>query len=375
MFLVAIVLISALAVPLFGGRLSALADIRARLAWILMLALGLQVVALTVPGVPESQRPLIQLASYPIAGMFVIANRHLPGMLLIGLGALLNLIAMSANGGVMPASAAALDKAGLPLQRDTYANSALVRDPRLGFLGDVFAVPEPVPLHNVFSVGDVTIGVVTSAPRVAATPPADGVLRRDAPQAQATLGPRQGQREVGHRPGKRAGGGVVVAVALRDVDGPLVQGHRLAGRADGHVAVGERVGDRRRLPRKAFQLAVQAAQPHLEAGLGMVGDQSRQPLVPERAQVPCAVQGMAAGLLEGGRVADVVEVGGGDELDAVPLGERAGHPEGPLPDGPGMRPVVSERSEQLGRVLGRPCDQCVTGSRGRTLPEIAPSSA
>src|SRR6266542_2307319 len=133
MFLVAIVLMSALAVPLFGGRLSALADVRARLAWILMLALGLQVVALTVPGVPESLRPLIQLASYPIA--------------------------MSANGGVMPASAAALDKAGLPLQRDTYANSALVRDPRLGFLGDVFAIPEPVPLHNVFSVGDVTIGV------------------------------------------------------------------------------------------------------------------------------------------------------------------------------------------------------------------------
>src|SRR6266511_1118162 len=117
MFLVSIVLMSALAVPLFGGRLSALADVRARLAWILMLALGLQ------------------------------------------LGALLNLNAMNANGGVMPASAAALDKAGLPLQRDTYANSALVRDPRLGFLGDVFAIPEPVPLHNVFSVGDVTIGV------------------------------------------------------------------------------------------------------------------------------------------------------------------------------------------------------------------------
>src|SRR6266536_1421044 len=116
----------------------ALADVRARLAWILMLALGLQVVALTVPGVPESLRPLIQLASYPIAGVFVIANRHLPGMLLIGLGALLNLIAMSANGGVMPASAAALDKAGLPLHRDSYVNSALVREPRLGFLGDVF---------------------------------------------------------------------------------------------------------------------------------------------------------------------------------------------------------------------------------------------
>jgi hypothetical protein len=158
MFLVAIVLISALAVPLLGGRLEALAEARARLAWILLLALGLQVVSLSVPGVPEALRPPLQLASYPLAGVFVIVNRRLPGMPLIGLGALLNLIAMSANGGVMPASASALDQAGLPLEREGYANSALVKEPRLGFLGDVFAIPEPVPLHNVFSVGDVTIG-------------------------------------------------------------------------------------------------------------------------------------------------------------------------------------------------------------------------
>jgi hypothetical protein len=159
MILVAIVLISALAVPLLGGRLEALAEVHARLAWIMLLALGLQLVSLSLPGVPEGLRPLIQLSSYPLAGVFVIANRHLPGMLLIGLGVLLNLIAMGANGGVMPASASALDQAGLPRQRDGYANSALVEEPRLGFLGDVFAIPEPVPLHNVFSVGDVTIGV------------------------------------------------------------------------------------------------------------------------------------------------------------------------------------------------------------------------
>jgi hypothetical protein len=159
MFLVAIVLISALAVPLLGGRLEALAEVRARLAWILLLALGLQVVSLSVPGVPEGLRPLLQLASYPVAGVFVIVNRRLPGMLLIGLGALLNLIAMSANGGVMPASASALDRAGLPRQQDSYTNSTLVQEPRLGFLGDVFAIPKPVPLHNVFSVGDVTIAV------------------------------------------------------------------------------------------------------------------------------------------------------------------------------------------------------------------------
>jgi Family of unknown function (DUF5317) len=234
MFLVVIVLLSALAVPLLGGRLEALAEVRARLAWTLLLALGLQVMSLSLPGVPERLRPYIQLASYPVAGVFVIANRRLPGMLLVGLGALLNLVAMSANGGVMPASAAALDQAGLPQHRDSYANSTLVRDPRLGFLGDVFAIPDPVPLANVFSVGDVCIGLglVTavhgltgSRPRLRRSPgrhvrrrpyqgrhqrvqrgrgpaperPPPG-LGRDAAEPQAALRPRHGEGEVGHRP-------------------------------------------------------------------------------------------------------------------------------------------------------------------------------
>ncbi|SRR6266498_133839 len=159
MFLTAIVLVNALAVPLFGGRLTALAEVRARLAWTLLAALGLQMVSLNVPGIPASMRPVLQLASYPVAAVFVIANRHLPGMLLIGLGALLNVIAMSANGGVMPASPSALLTAGLPLHHDGYVNSGVVDSAKLAFLGDVFAIPEPVPLHNVFSVGDVLIGL------------------------------------------------------------------------------------------------------------------------------------------------------------------------------------------------------------------------
>jgi Family of unknown function (DUF5317) len=159
MFLAAIVLINALAVPLFGGRLAALADVRAKLAWTLLVALGLQVVSLNAPGIPEGLRPLLQLASYPVAGVFVVANRRLPGMPLIGLGAVLNVTAMGANGGVMPASASALVAAGMPLEHQSYVNSGLVDGARLPFLGDVFAIPEPVPLHNVFSIGDICIGL------------------------------------------------------------------------------------------------------------------------------------------------------------------------------------------------------------------------
>ncbi|MBK5250797.1 MAG: DUF5317 family protein, partial [Actinomycetales bacterium] len=40
-----------------------------------------------------------------------------------------------------------------------FTNSAVVDHPVLPWLGDVFAWPDPLPLANVFSVGDVLIAV------------------------------------------------------------------------------------------------------------------------------------------------------------------------------------------------------------------------
>jgi Family of unknown function (DUF5317) len=157
MFLVAIVLASALAVPLLGGRLGALAEVRLRLPWALPAALALQVVALDLPGVPGWLRPPLHVGSYLVAGAFLVANRRLPGMPLVGIGAAANLLAIAANGGVMPASPSALAAAGLPPDPPGFANSAVLADPRLAFLGDVLAIPAGWPLANVFSVGDVLI--------------------------------------------------------------------------------------------------------------------------------------------------------------------------------------------------------------------------
>ncbi|MGH2757046.1 MAG: DUF5317 family protein, partial [Actinomycetota bacterium] len=79
---------------------------------------------------------------------------------LIGLGALSNFAAIVANGGVMPASAAAQSAAGIAQEKGAFVNSGVVEDPKLLFLGDVFAIPESWPvLNNVFSVGDVLIAL------------------------------------------------------------------------------------------------------------------------------------------------------------------------------------------------------------------------
>jgi Family of unknown function (DUF5317) len=156
--LVAVVVLSALAVPLFGGRLGALVELRLRHVWAVYVALGLAVLAIELPGLPDGLRSLLLVAAYPIGAVFLAANRRVPGMLLTALGAALNLLAIAANGGVMPASPAAMARAGLA-EEPGFQNSAPLADPRLAFLGDVFAIPASWPLSNVFSVGDVFIAV------------------------------------------------------------------------------------------------------------------------------------------------------------------------------------------------------------------------
>jgi hypothetical protein len=68
-------------------------------------------------------------------------------------------MAITANGGVMPTSRSALVDAGRKHTHNTFDNSGIVSHARLRFLGDVFAMPAWMPLHNVFSVGDVLIGL------------------------------------------------------------------------------------------------------------------------------------------------------------------------------------------------------------------------
>lgn len=163
------VLLSALAVPLLGGRLAALAELRLRWTPALLSALAVQLAVLRlVPDWPGAVLVAGHVASYGLAAAFVAANRHVPWLWLVGLGGLANLAAITANGGRMPASPAALDTAGVP-PPDSFSNSAAVTDAELAFLGDVFATPAGWgPFSNVFSVGDVLLvgGAVLALHRI-----------------------------------------------------------------------------------------------------------------------------------------------------------------------------------------------------------------
>ena len=162
MILLAVLILGLVTVPLAGGRLARLADIELRHLWAVVVAIGLQILIISVfPDRYEWTHVPLHLASYVFAGWFVWANRRLPGMVVLGLGALCNAIAIVANGGVMPASPTALRAAGLATKSDGgFANSTAVEDPNLLFLGDVFSVPDSWPIiDNVFSVGDVLIAI------------------------------------------------------------------------------------------------------------------------------------------------------------------------------------------------------------------------
>jgi hypothetical protein len=58
----------------------------------------------------------------------------------------------------MPADPGAMTIAGIE-HGPGFSNSAIVGSPALAPLTDVFALPAGVPLANVFSIGDVLIGV------------------------------------------------------------------------------------------------------------------------------------------------------------------------------------------------------------------------
>jgi hypothetical protein len=145
-------------VPLAGGRIAALADLRFRAKGLLVGAILAQILIVSIlPGGSATLHDTVHIATYIVVAVFVVANRRIPWVWLVALGGALNFTAIAANGGVMPAAPHALEKAGFALDPEGFVNSGAVAHPHLQFLGDVFWVPSSFPISNVFSIGDVLI--------------------------------------------------------------------------------------------------------------------------------------------------------------------------------------------------------------------------
>jgi hypothetical protein len=136
-----------------------------RWRWPLLIwaALALQIVAVEV-AMPEALAATLHVITYVVALGFLWLNRRVAGVWVVAAGAFLNGLTIALNGGVLPASASAVASAGIDFDL-AFANSAVLDHPVLPWLGDVFAWPAPLPLANVFSVGDVLIvaGVFVAA--------------------------------------------------------------------------------------------------------------------------------------------------------------------------------------------------------------------
>jgi hypothetical protein len=145
-------------VPLAGGRLGALAEVRFRARGILAASIVAQILIISVvPAGSAALHDAVHIGSYVAVAVFVVANRRIPWVWLVALGGALNFAAIVANGGVMPATPRALQAAGMVVDPAEFTNSGAVAHPHLQFLGDVFWLPSSWPVSNVFSVGDVLI--------------------------------------------------------------------------------------------------------------------------------------------------------------------------------------------------------------------------
>jgi hypothetical protein len=165
---------------LLGGRPAGLATLQFRFGWVMVAGLVVQAVLFSsaVSDVVGAFGPPIYMLSTAVVIVSVLLNLRITGMPLVALGAISNLVAIVLNGGYMPADPGAMAALGKTAPT-TYSNSAILAEPVLQPLTDIFALPTWVPFANVFSVGDVLIAVGVVVVIVAA-------MRRPVPELTTT---------------------------------------------------------------------------------------------------------------------------------------------------------------------------------------------
>jgi hypothetical protein len=160
-------LIGVLIGVLLGGRLANLPSLKMKGLWLVVVGLVVQLAIFPLfsdrPLVPYATVPL-HVLSYGLVFAFLVLNLRRRPLLLVGVGALLNLAAIAGNGGRMPASITALERAGVVsavehlTSEGVYGNILLMGEgTRLDVLGDWLYLPDWIPAATAFSIGDLLI--------------------------------------------------------------------------------------------------------------------------------------------------------------------------------------------------------------------------
>jgi len=154
---------------LTGGRLSGIGKLNLR--WLVLVLASLILQLLIFPSFFETAilpyaTATLHLVSYALLLIWILRNARIAPVLGLGIGATCNFIALFANGGYMPASSTALERAGhlatasILQQQGTYSNLVLMTaETRVNFLGDILFVPEWIPFSAAFSIGDLLIAL------------------------------------------------------------------------------------------------------------------------------------------------------------------------------------------------------------------------
>lgn len=173
MFFLILIALIVIVIIIFGGRLENLLSCKFKHAWMVFIALGFKIISITslyqTVGISGDIIPYFRVLSLLLVVLFIIVNISFKGMPLVALGLICNTMVIMFNNGNMPVNAdfahliatgkelEAL-KSGLPVNSFILTSSYT----KLAFLGDIFLMPQWIPLTRLFSIGDVliTIGAV-----------------------------------------------------------------------------------------------------------------------------------------------------------------------------------------------------------------------
>lgn len=164
MLLLYAVLIGLVAGVLTRGSIGSLGSVKIKLWPVALVGFAFQLLLFSSPlaAVVGKLGPSLYVVSTTLVLMTLVVNIRQPGFWLIALGAFTNFIVIVANGGQMPASPEAFAMLnGTPYVPTSNFTNSVIAGPDTPFylLSDIFVLPRPIPLANVFSIGDALIGL------------------------------------------------------------------------------------------------------------------------------------------------------------------------------------------------------------------------